>query len=438
MLRSVRSRITLLATVIVLIVLSLTGIALVAFQRAVLTDSVDEVLERQVAEIAELVDAGTVPDVIPGRGDDDAFALVVDASGRVIASTAHTIEGVDVAPPGGASEQFRTVRPVPDGSDYRVLSQPHGDVVIVVGTPLDDVDDSVATLTRALAVAVPVASLLLAILVWLLVGRVLRPVERIRSQVAEISGSSLDRRVPEPGTRDEIDRLARTMNEMLERIQASSDRQQRFVADASHELRSPLTRIRAELEVDLAHPETADLAATHRNVLADAETLRRLVDDLLTLARLDDGSADTRREPVDLDDVVLREVESLGVPVDVSEVSGAQVVGDPSQLARVVRNLLDNAVRHGGSAIAITLREEGGEAVLSVTDDGPGIPAQLHERVFERFARVDEARTTAEGGAGLGLAIAREVAERHHGTITIDPGVSPGARFVLRVPLASF
>ncbi len=455
----VRSRITVVATLVVLVVLALTGTALVAAQRFVLTDNVDEILERHSAEIADEIDADRLTGRIAGQGDDEAFALVVDAVGKVVASTDNSIEDVVLASPTGAAAQFQNLQSVSVGIEYRVMSERHGDAVIHTGTPLDDVNDSVATLAHGLIFAVPAAALLLAVLVWLLVGRVLRPVEEIRSQVAEISGSNLDRRVPEPRSRDEIARLAHTMNEMLDRVEDSSSRQQRFVADASHELRSPLTRIRAELEVDLAHPETADFAATHGSVLEETETLQRLVDDLLTLARSDNASMAGRRGPVDLDDVVLGEAALLRasgrVVVDISGVSGAQVLGDVTQLARAIRNVLDNAVQHGGSNVSIALNEEHGEAVLSVSDDGAGIPVHLHEQVFERFARVDEARTASPlvsgqgvtgpgvngtgvngtGGSGLGLAIARELVTAHRGTLTIDPAHSPGARFVIRLPL---
>lgn len=432
---NIRTRITVLATVIVVVLLGLTGVALVAAQRAVLTDNVDEVLERHATELADQIDAGTLTETIAGQGDDESFARVTDTTGRLVASTARTVADVAGSVPEGESPTFTTVHPSSVDSAYRVMEQRHGDLVIITGTPLDDVDDSVATLSSGLAIAVPAASLLLAFLIWLLVGRVLRPVEDIRRQVAEISGTSLDRRVPEPGTRDEIAKLARTMNDMLERLEASASRQRRFVADASHELRSPLTRIRAALEVDLAHPESADPVATHRSVLEDTEGLQRLVDDLLILARRDDTSASSRRELVDLDDIVLREVGRLGVPVDVSAVSGAQVVGDATQLARVVRNLLENAERHGGSVVTVALREDRDAVVLSVGDDGPGIPAQWRERVFERFARIDESRSSLEGGTGLGLAIVRELVVAHGGTVEVSGEHSPGALLVVRLPL---
>jgi signal transduction histidine kinase len=325
---------------------------------------------------------------------------------------------------------------MPDGSAARVLATPVDGATVYVAGTLEDVESSTAVLLRTLAVAVPVSTAVLAALIWWLVGRVLRPVEAIRTEVEGISASRLDRRVPEPATSDEIARLAHTMNAMLDRLAGSADRQRRFVADAAHELRSPLARIRAELEVDAAHPESADLAGTHAAVLAQARTLQRLVEDLLLLARGDSGALRPGRgAPVDLDDVVGRVVRLQADPrIDTRGVAPVQVAGDAEQLDRAVRNLLDNAVRHARDRIAVTLAERDGAVELAVADDGPGVPAADAERVFERFTRLDDARSAGDGGSGLGLAIAREIAERHGGTLVLAPG-SDGARFVLRLPI---
>ena len=203
--------------------------------------------------------------------------------------------------------------------------------------------------------------LILALLTWWLTGRTLRPVDKMRAEMAEISGTNLGRRVREPDTGDEIDRLARTMNETLDRLEDAVRRQQRFVADASHELRGPLTRIRSELEVDLARPDCADPTATERSVLDEAIGLQHLVDDLLQLARSDAGAAEMTAVPVDLDDIVLREARRLRdrgrVVIDTSRVSAAQVIGDRNQLGRAVQNLLDNAERHAVTTVTVTLDE---------------------------------------------------------------------------------
>jgi signal transduction histidine kinase len=435
----VRARTTLLAAALVLLALAVTGVALVAAQRHTLVESVDEALERQGSVVASQLDDRSLPKVLPGQGDDDAFAQVIGASGDIVAETTTSPGRLDLALPGSNKRVFQSVHVPGAEGEYRVMSDRHAGVVIRTATPLDDVNDSVSTLVRGLSVAVPAVTLLLAGLVWVLVGRVLRPVEQIRRQVAEISGSSLDRRVPVPATRDEVSRLAQTMNLMLGRLEDSAARQQRFIADASHELRSPLARMRAELEVDMAHPSGSDHRATQQSMLDETESLQRLVDDLLMLARSDGDGSLGRREAVDLDDVVMREVrrmrEAGGLTIDTSSVSAAQVAGDPTHLARVVRNLLENARQHGGPSVTISLVEREGQAVLTVSDDGAGIPDDLRERVFERFARADDARVRSGHSSGLGLAISREIVTSMGGSIVLDPAHHSGASFVVRLPL---
>jgi signal transduction histidine kinase len=291
-------------------------------------------------------------------------------------------------------------------------------------------------------VGAPLLVALVAATTWAVVGRALRPVERIRARVAAIGGRDLQARVPEPGTGDEVDRLASTMNEMLARLQGSAERQQRFVADASHELRSPLTGIRAQLEVDLAHPGAADPLATERQVLDEVDRLQRLVADLLVLARHDAGGAAGPGRPpcaLDLDDLVLREARRLReggrVEVDTASVSGAQVVGHADELVRVVRNLVDNAGRHAASRVVLALREDDRWAELTVADDGAGIPADQRDRLFDRFTRADDARARDQGGSGLGLAITRALVTDHGGTVELAPSTT-GACFVVRLPVA--
>jgi signal transduction histidine kinase len=267
----------------------------------------------------------------------------------------------------------------------------------------------------------------------------LRPVERIRREVAAIGDRDLDRRVPEPGTGDEIDRLSQTMNAMLTRIENAAARQRRFVADASHELRSPLTGIRSQLEVDLAHPEQADWRRSEQDVLDETMRLQRLVDDLLVLAQSDTGSIPMRRKPVDIDDLVLDEARPLRargrVAVDLTSVSGGQVLGDPDHLRRVLRNLLDNAERHATSVVRVSVRENDTSVEVEVSDDGPGIPPEQRGAVFERFTRLDNARARSAGGTGLGLAIAREIVDKHGGTLRLSDNTA-GATFVVTLPAA--
>jgi signal transduction histidine kinase len=237
--------------------------------------------------------------------------------------------------------------------------------------------------------------------------------------------------------RDEIGLLARTMNTMLARLETATERERRFVADASHELRSPLAAIRAQLEVDLAHPDTSDWRHSYDEVLDEIGRMQRLVDDLLVLARADHATLRPTRRTVDLDDLVLIECRRVRahstVDIDATAVSGGQVEGDAELLARALRNLLDNAVRHARATVHVSLHESAGTVTLEVADDGPGIAADQRASIFERFARGDDARARTDGGTGLGLAITREIVTAHHGRIWIEDA-NPGARFVVTIP----
>ncbi len=445
---TVRFRITAVAALAVAAVLTLTGAALVVAQRRILTGNLDEALAAQAGAIAASVAAGPVPATLVPGVDDDGIGQVVDADGRVLAATPGDERTTPIADLPAGSTERRTIDDVPGdaGVRYRLFSRraesPDGPVVVHTAAPLDDIAESTALLARSLAVAVPAATALLAVVVWWLVGRTLRPVEAIRREVAGIGagGAGLDRRVPVPAGDDEVARLARTMNGMLDRIEDAARRQQRFVADASHELRSPLARVRAEVEVDLAHPGGADPDATAASVLAEVVAMQHLVDDLLALARADAGVAAGERGPVDLDDLVDRQARRLRaggrVAVDSRGVGAAQVVGDRDRLARAIGNVVDNAARHARTTVTLAVGEDGDAAVVSVADDGPGIAPERRDEVFERFSRLDGARTVPAGGAGLGLAIAREIVVAHGGTIAVDPAHGPGARLVIALPLA--
>jgi signal transduction histidine kinase len=431
---TLRARVTAVAALAVLAVLAAASVGLVVAQRAALLDAIDEHLDQQADAVERALQAGR-PIRAGDLPTDDVLVEVIAPDGTRLAAS----EGLqERLPRGGASDGVVTVE-LPDGDEARLLERGVGRATVLVAGSLDDLSDSTTALAGALLVAVPLTSAVLAGVVWWAVGRALRPVEDIRARVDSISASRLDRRVPEPDAPREIARLARTMNAMLGRLQTSADRQRRFVADASHELRSPLARMRAELEVDAAHPASADPAATAASVLAETVGVQKLVDDLLLLARGDAGAVPLARGPVDLDDVVGTAVGGRRAAgrrrIDIAGVRPVQVSGDPAQLKRLVGNLLDNAVRHAREAVTIALKEDDGVAVLVVADDGPGIAPADRERVFERFTRLDDARAAGSGGAGLGLAIARDIAERHGGSLGLEDDGSAGARFVLRLPV---
>jgi signal transduction histidine kinase len=441
--KTVRFRVTAYAVLAVFVVLVVTGVILVGSQRRTLTSNIDEGLAQGAASIESALAAG-VPTVLGGFGDDDAVAQVVSPEGRVLASTTNVAGQGPIADlPRGRDRVLYTASDLPhDQAEFRLLARrvdtAQGPMVIMVASTLGDVEESTDALATSLTVTIPAVAALLGVLVWWLVGRTLLPVETIRAAVASIGGADLHRRVPEPGTGDEVDRLAVTMNSMLDRTEDAATRQQRFVADASHELRSPLTRIRAELEVDLSAAEQADLLATHRSVLEETISLQGLVEDLLHLARSDSGSVTARRQPVDLDDIVLAHARGLWaegrLDVDTTGVSAARVQGDPRQLHRAVGNLAENARRYAASKVTFSTVARDGVAVVTVSDDGPGIPEAARELVFDRFTRLDNARGTASGGVGLGLAITRDIVERHGGSVVVDPRHHPGTRIVLTLP----
>lgn len=443
--RTIRLRITAVAAAAVAVVLAVAAITLVVQQRRALTSSLDHTLERRADDIVALLSNGFDVDAqiaAPGvSSDDENFVQMVDGRGEVVASSRNLADApaLQVSPPSNGRVTTNVAGLTIDDDTFRVLSLSIGDHVLHVGTAFEVVDEGTQALIVSLAVTTPTLVTLLAAMVWWLVGRTLRPVEAIRAEVAEIGSLHLDRRVPQPGTDDEVDRLAATMNQMLTRLEDAVERQQRFVADASHELRSPLTRLRAELELALRSESKPDDAERLDSLLTEVAAMQAMVDDLLHLAQADAHRISHEPVPIDLDDIVFEEGSRLSadrrVPIDLTGVSGAQVQGDPSQLARAIDNLLDNATRHAHTRVVVTLGEEDDTAVFTVTDDGPGIPAEHADKVFERFGRVDEARTAGTGGTGLGLAIAREIVERHGGTIRLTNAGQRGAVFEMRLPV---
>ncbi len=440
---SIRFQITALATAAVAVVLVVAGVALVVAHRITLTSNIDATLVQRTDDIIALMETSALPPEELAGNKTEGFAQWVDKAGVVVASTANLL-GAPPLPIGLDVRLQQTIQNVDglevDDDTFRVLTRRIDGGLLHVATTYDVVSESNGALSATLAVAIPILVAILALVVWWLVGRTLRPVEEIRAEVAEIGLTDLHRRVPEPESDDEIAQLAGTMNEMLERVEVSIERQQRFVADASHELRSPLTRMRLDLEVTLADADDPEERNVLSSTLDEVVALQFLVVDLLLLARADAGQDQMPYVNVDLDDLIVREARRIQsherVDLDISRVSAALVLGDSAQLTRAFRNLLDNAERHAASRISLSLEELDGQAVLTITDDGSGISAQDADRVFERFGRLDEARSSSTGGTGLGLAIAREIVERHRGSILLARIDEPGATFEVRLPLA--
>lgn len=392
-----RRRLVVLAVAVVAVVLAVTGFVLVLQHRSRLVDGVDDSLRTRAAELVAEFSTGRDGEI--GVTDlEDQAAQVTTLDGTVVASSVNLTGEAPIGPIPEDGEIVRTTATLPvEDDDYRVLSVrgDSADVVVHVAENIDDIADSTRTLAISLAMAFPLVVAALGVLTWALVGRTLRP------------------------------------------VRSAALRQEQFVADASHELRSPLARVRNRLEVDLAHPEGVDPVETTRAVLAETRALEALVADLLDLANGQQAQPD---ELVDLDEIVLSEVEALrtgaSVAIDVSDVSGAAVRGRRSHLTRVVRNLLDNALRHARTVVRVVLREAGDTVLLQITDDGPGIPPDKRSVVFERFATLDGARTPGHG-AGLGLAIAREIVEAHGGSIVVAESSEGGASVRVDLPVAS-
>jgi signal transduction histidine kinase len=445
---SVRTRTTLAATVVVAVLLTAAGWVLIVSLESVLLDDRDQAARNRARDLAVLAADGRLPSTVRGIGDD-SFAQVIAQDGSVSASSRNVAGEGPVIPldTDGLLSDAHTVQARDDGADletYRAwaveaTAPDGGRWVAVVGSSAESVSEAVAELRGLLLLGVPVTTLALGLLTWVVVGRALRPVHAINAEVAEISAADLTRRVPEPPTGDEVARLAATMNAMLDRLETSAGQQREFVADASHELQSPLARLRTQLEVASAHPGTTDWAQVTAALLADSAEMEGLVRDLLFLAK--DDAAGRRPEDgdvqlVDLDDVVLEEASRIRsggrVAVVTTGVSAAPLLGSQALLRRLCRNLMENAVAAASSRVEVTLTTDSHGAVLVVQDDGPGIPPDQRDRVFERFVRLDESRARAGGGSGLGLAIVSSIAQRHGGSAAVADS-STGARLVVRL-----
>ncbi|MGW4791081.1 sensor histidine kinase [Nonomuraea sp. NPDC004297] len=444
--RSLRTRLALLASVAML----LLNVIVSAF---VLFGIRNEVVDIRAGEIASkavrvllLVKREHLPEVLDPDGLEGL--QVLDPSGRPVAwspSLAGAPRLTTALPHPNQANEYATLCDLPSfpGQCKTVAAliayQADGQWVIYA------VDAAVPwyVAPQVIAFQAGVAAVLVA-LAWFgvsrVVARTLAPVSSITRRLAEISEGGGGMRVPVPENDDEIRALAETGNKTLERLESAleqqrtaMERQRQFAADASHDLRSPITAMRAQIEDALLHPGEADWTETGPEVLASLERLQAIVADLLTLSRLDAGAPD-QREPVDLAGLVAAETaRPRGKQVVTSLSPGVTVYGDRLQLARLLTNLLDNAERHAETRIDVTVRRQDDDAVLEVLDDGNGIAPEHRELVFQRFTRLDASRSRDAGGTGLGLPIAREIATAHLGTLSLDDSRT-GARFVLRLP----
>ncbi len=442
---SLRARLTVVATVLLGVGIAAGAALLAATVSRTLQEAVDSGALQSAREVAALVDADVLPDPVPVGGEGTAAIQLVDAQGRVRAASAGTDRLVPVLQPSELAAVRAGERLVVDGDrlgldgPLRVVGVPAGPAgdrqTVLVAVDYGSARSGTRLLAIGLAVGAPLLLAVVALATWEVAGRALGPVEELRRGAEEITGSGASRRLPLPAARDELHRLAVTLNDMLARLERAGARQRAFVSDAAHELRSPIASARTQLEVaarvDAGTP-AGELAA---DVLHDVERLGRLVDDLLLLARLDEVPA-RRRESVDVGALaaeVVGRYAAARVPVCLDRAGGPLVAGDPVGLRRVLVNLVDNAVRYARSQVTVAVAAAAAGARVTVTDDGPGLPAADRERVFDRFTRVGADRGRDSGGAGLGLAIVRELVLAHGGTVTLaDAG--PGLRAVVELP----
>lgn len=448
----VRGRSVLASVVVVSIALAVGAFVFVMQLQRALLASVEQNVTSQVLQISQQVHR----DGVDGLGEDIAasarngqVAQILDSSGRVVAASTTRAKArpISQARPAVGEVVVESVGPQPlvdDDSDHLVVvtatTWSGQNYRILVAAPISAQQESVRTALSLLLVGLPLLVVLVGVATWLLVGRALSPVERMRARVAVIGGSRVRQRLDVPTTGDEIARLAVTLNEMLERLDHAGQVQRQFVADAGHELRSPLATLTAA--VDVARRESGSRGWADLSTVMESELgrLGRLVEDLLLLARVDERGLTIAHQDVDLDDLVDEQRRRLlthpRLTVQVAT-QPTRVQGDRARLAQVLANLVDNAARHARALVRISVRTDGDHAVIVVEDDGPGVPAAQRRRVFERFVRLDDSRVRSSGGNGLGLAIVAEIVRAHDGAVSIGDRPGGGCRVQVRLPAPS-
>ena len=470
--RGLRARVTLTAAAGLLVAIVAADLLLFNVLRVALTRSLDDSARQGATEVAALIDANRLPTLVPVAAG--ITVQVLNPAGGITDVSLGADRLDPLLSPAAAAASARTGQATTlNGPQYgmpsllRVVAvrAGNGDLVIAA-IPYSSAGDSLSVVAKALVFGTPLVFILFTGAIWLAVGSTLRPIGLLRRGAADVTATGVPRDLPVPEARDEVRSLALTLNDMLTRLAAAQQRQRYLVSDTAHELRSPIASIRAQLEVALDHPNAQDWESTARDVHTDVLRLARLAEDLLLLARLDEQALGGRSiaaarsaAPTDLAELARSATARYGgarVPVVAEDAvppadvpGGAPtrvpclVVADPDRLDRLLVNLVDNAVRYAKSRVSVTVGREGEWAVLTVTDDGPGIPPADLERVFDRFARLDDARNRdgdEAGGAGLGLAIVRATAESCGGSVRLesaDPDSPlPGMRAVVRLPRA--
>ena len=449
---NIRDRVTTATTLVVGIALVIAGVTLLLILEQLLVAGVDNALSSRASELTVQSESGTVKGTISGTAGDTSLVQILSSNGTVIASTSNVTGEAPILPrhPALRATTKTTVSdsPLDTGTEFRVLAQPialpDGPGWIYVASSLGQVTAAVNQVRNLFLAGLPVVLVVIAVIAWLSVRQSLKPVESIRRRAAEITAADLSQRVPVPRGSDEIAHLAQTVNDLLGRIEQAATRQQQFVGDASHELRSPLAALQIQIDIALANAKSSDLGAELAPMSGQVKRMTMLIEDLLFLAKSTEARPMVLPALVDLDEIVFEEVarlRALGGPKIVTSVLSAQrVEGSYRDISRMVRNVGDNAHDHARAKIFISLRVTNKFAEIVVTDDGVGVAQADREQIFSRFSRLDGSRVrdSRGGGSGLGLSIARQIAESAAGSLFVrDRGDGhQGAEFVIRLPVA--
>jgi signal transduction histidine kinase len=451
----IRLRVTLAFTAAMALVLIAIGLFLYFRLEARLDESIDNGLRSRAGEVSAL--ARTSERTLGGAHNasliepDESFAQVLTARGRIVDSTPQLrdrpVLNRSQLAQAAASPTFFERGGLPGiDATARLLAAPigtpAGELIVAVGSSLGDRNDALAGLATLLLIGGPIALLLASLAGYLAAGAALRPVEEMRRRAAAISASGPAERLPVPAAKDELQRLGLTLNEMLARIDATLERERRFLDDASHELRTPLTLHKAELELALRHGESeAELRAAIVSGLAEVDRLVQLAEDLLIVARSEEGKLALELESLSVSDLLTSvaarfqaRAAEAGRALIVDGEAELAVEGDRLRLEQALTSLVDNALRHGGGEVRIWAAPEGGRVKLHVGDLGGGFPPEFVTRAFERFSRADAAR--GRGGAGLGLAIVETIAQAHGGRAGVANDPNGGADVWIEISAA--
>lgn len=445
----IRKRATATAVAVVAAALLVGGIILLVLLQTSLVAGTEAAARQKARDVVTQIadqDVGEAAQYISSTAHSGQIVQIVDPTGAVVAGSVPAAERVpltDLRPAAGQilTQEVASLRSIDDEDEFLIVAAGvragTGVYTVTVAVTVQVQADTVTTVGWFVLGATPLLLVVVGASVWILVGRSLRQVERIRGQVAEINAQKLDGRVDVPATADEIHALALTMNTMLERLQASDREQRRFVSDASHELRSPLATLSAGVEIAAADPSGETWNGMKEVLAGETARMRYLVEDLLTLAKTNDGGRRLEAADVDFDDVLdqeIRRLRSTSPHRITAEMNPARLTGDVRRLGQVVRNVLDNADRHAISRISIRLDSGANGTILTIDNDGRPVPESERERIFERFVRLDESRSRESGGSGLGLAIVAGIMGAHHGTVRATETPDGNCRFELSFP----